>query len=474
MRNVWLIILLLLTELGNSQTVESYFEKIRDNEAKLTAFFSQMPKGGDLHHHYSGSVYAEPLIAYAIKNNFYLNLETLEVQAERGKDGIWESFEMINKNGALPMYQQKIIEKWSIKDYNGVSYPSDKLFFESFGKFQAVIKDTFKEGLLELKNRAITENVSYIETQLSTIPCDMNTEDLTPLNQELRLLATQKSEKELFKILDDLYKTLIKREATQYATTFNTDFVAKMHNDLKLDDAQFTMRYQNFVLRFMEPVDLFKNLVIAFISADKSDLIDGVNIVSPEDGETSMKDYQLHMLMYKYCRAKFPKVRYSMHAGELTLGLVQPEELTWHINSAVYTAGANRIGHGVDLGYEKNNYELLRHMAKNKVAIEINLSSNEFILKVKENRHPFSMYKDFGVPIVISTDDAGILRTNLTEQYVLLAKRYPQVSYKDIKEYVFNSIHYSFIEDKKVKDQLVKDIEKRFKTFENQLPLKQL
>jgi adenosine deaminase/adenosine deaminase CECR1 len=36
----------------------------------------------------------------------------------------------------------------------------------------------------------------------------------------------------------------------------------------------------------MEPVDLFKNLVIAFISTDSSDLMVGVNIVSPEDGET--------------------------------------------------------------------------------------------------------------------------------------------------------------------------------------------
>jgi hypothetical protein len=40
------------------------------------------------------------------------------------------------------------------------------------------------------------------------------------------------------------------------------------------------MRYQNFVLRFMEPVDLFKNLVVAFISADSSQY-GGVNIVSP-------------------------------------------------------------------------------------------------------------------------------------------------------------------------------------------------
>ena len=157
-----------------------------------------------------------------------------------------------------------------------------------------------------------------------------------------------------------------------------------------------------------------------------------------------------------------------MHAGELTLGLVQPEELTWHINSAVYTAGANRIGHGVDLAYEKNNYELLRYMAKNKIAIEINLTSNEFILKVKENRHPFTLYKEFGVPIVISTDDAGILRTNLTEQYVLLAKRYPQVSYKDIKEYVYNSIRFAFIEESKVKEQVLDDLDYRFKKFEAQ------
>jgi hypothetical protein len=45
--------------------------------------------------------------------------------------------------------------------------------------------------------------------------------------------------------------------------------------------------------------------------------------------------------------------------------------------------------------YESKSYELLRYMAKNKVAIEINLVSNEFILKVKENRHPISLYRAF-------------------------------------------------------------------------------
>jgi adenosine deaminase/adenosine deaminase CECR1 len=33
-----------------------------------------------------------------------------------------------DKRGNYNTYKQKIMEKWSAKDYNGVSYPSDKLF----------------------------------------------------------------------------------------------------------------------------------------------------------------------------------------------------------------------------------------------------------------------------------------------------------------------------------------------------------
>ncbi|MEO8534195.1 MAG: adenosine deaminase [Flavobacterium sp.] len=457
-----------IAQIGFSQSAESYLEKIRNNEALSTAFFQQMPKGGDLHHHFSGSIYAEPLLERAISEDFYLNLETMEVSKTKPSKGNWETFSSLKNNGKLQFYKQQVMQTWSAKDYNGVSVPSDDLFFDSFNKFSPTIEGHFAEGMLELKKRAISENVSYIETQLSTIPCDMNVSDLSDFNTKLRQAATQKDEKAVLKYLDELYKSIQQKDAKKYAEDFNTNFIAKLHKDLQIDDDRFTMRYQNFVLRFMEPVDLFKNLVIAFISANESKLVAGVNIVSPEHGENSMKDYWLHMVMFKYCHSKFADVKYTLHAGELTLGLVQPEDLTWHINSAIYIAGANRIGHGVDIAYEANSYDLLRYMAKNNIPIEINLTSNEFILKVKENRHPFSLYKEFNVPIVISTDDAGILRTNMTEQYVLLAKRYPDVTYATIKKYVYNSINYSFIPDDSVKKQLLKDLDARFKTFENQ------
>jgi len=455
-----------IAQIGFSQSAESYLEKIRNNEALLTAFFQQMPKGGDLHHHFSGSIYAEPLLERAIAEDFYLNLETMAVSKTKPEKGNWEKFSSLNNKGKLEYYEQQIMQTWSVKDYNG-SVPSDDQFFDSFMKFEPTIAGHFAEGMLELKKRAIAENVTYIETQLSTIPCDMNVSDLANFNTKLRQAAEQKDEKAVLKLLDELYKSLQKKDAKKYADDFNNNFIAKLHKDLKMDDDKFTMRYQNFVLRFMEPVDLFKNLVIAFISSSESKLTAGVNIVSPEHGQTSMKDYWLHMVMFKYCHSKFPNVKYTLHAGELTLGLVQPEELTWHINDAIYVAGANRIGHGVDIAYEANSYDLLKYMAQKNIPIEINLVSNEFILKVKENRHPFTLYKEFNVPIVISTDDAGILRSNMTEQYVLLAKRYPEVNYETIKKYVYNSINYSFIQDEAVKKQLIRDLDNRFKTFES-------
>jgi adenosine deaminase len=454
-----------IAQISFSQTAETYLEKIRNNEALLTAFFQQMPKGGDLHHHFSGSIYAEPLLERAIAEDFYLNLESMNVSKTKPSKGNWQTFSTLKNEGKLAFYEQQVMQTWSAKDYNG-SVPSDDLFFDSFQKFEPTIKGHFAEGMLELKKRAIAENVSYIETQLSTIPCDMNVADLTDFNSKLRKAASQQDENAVMKLLDELYKAIQQKDPKKYATDFNTNFIAKFHKDLKIDDERFTMRYQNFVLRFMDPVDLFKNLSIAFISANDSKLVAGVNIVSPEHGENSMKDYWLHMVMFKYCHSKFPDVKYTLHAGELTLGLVQPEDLTWHITDAIYIAGANRIGHGVDIAYEANSYDLLKYMAKNSIPIEINLVSNEFILKVKENRHPFTLYKEFNVPIVISTDDAGILRTNMTEQYVLLAKRYPDVSYATIKQYVYNSINYSFIKDTAVKKQLLKDLDTRFNTFE--------
>jgi hypothetical protein len=64
-------------------------------------------------------------------------------------------------------------------------------------------------------------------------------------------------------------------------------------------------------------------------------------------------------------------------------------------------------------------------------------------------------------------DDAGILRTNMIEQYVLLASRYKVVPTST--KYVYNSINYSF---KRKGKKNYKGFRQSFYHFWGQFPLK--
>ena len=88
-------------------------------------------------------------------------------------------------------------------------------------------------------------------------------------------------------------------------------------------------------------------------------------------------------------------------------------------------AGAERIGHGVDVMYEDDARELLKEMADKHVMVEINLSSNEGILGVEGDEHPFPVYRSAHVPVALSTDDEGVSRIDLTHEYVRAAHRLP-------------------------------------------------
>src|SRR5712672_4039823 len=50
------------------QKTARYFESVRNQPLLLHAFLQQMPKGGDLHNHLSGAVYAENFIKFAAQD----------------------------------------------------------------------------------------------------------------------------------------------------------------------------------------------------------------------------------------------------------------------------------------------------------------------------------------------------------------------------------------------------------------------
>lgn len=107
-------------------------------------------------------------------------------------------------------------------------------------------------------------------------------------------------------------------------------------------------------------------------------------------------------------------------------------------------------------------------MKENGIAVEINLECNEVILGTNTQTHLVNYYFDNNIRICLCTGDEGILRTNLTNQYLLLLDYVPNIRYIEIKQIVKNSIQYSFL-DSIDKHSVLDDIEDKFDIFEKQV-----
>ena len=148
------------------------------------------------------------------------------------------------------------------------------------------------------------------------------------------------------------------------------------------------VRFLYQVLRALPSPSVFAQLVCGFELASADPLIVGINMVQPEDYRVALANYRLQMQMVHALHILYPKVHITLHAGELGPGMVPPDDLRFHIRSAVEVADAERIGHGVDVMQEDHPYDLLKEMAAKRVMVEINLTSNDVILNVKGADHP--------------------------------------------------------------------------------------
>ncbi|QGZ41344.1 adenosine deaminase/adenosine deaminase CECR1 [Pseudoduganella flava] len=454
---------------SNEAAVQRHFATLVASPAKtaeLTMFMTMMPKGGDLHHHYSGAIYAEQYLewvdkeGYCVnKTNFRITTDKAQAATERAKPGPQRACvsgaDLVADNDA---YRQ-LLQKWSTMDFHnhsGNQNPPDQTFFDTFGYFLPVASTNSNEGLKTLKERAIAENLAYIETIFELAP-------ITPDADFDKLVASPGFDPAQ---LDAALAALTARlEANPAFAKGIADYAANVQkSSAGIDDERFTMRYQPYVLRFLSPAVVYSQMLASFKLAKANPLIVGVNIVGQESLAVSMRDYSLHMKMFKFLKAKYPDVKTALHAGELRLGIVPPEGLTFHIGEAVDVARADRIGHGIDIAHETNALKVMKTMRERHVPVEVNLTSNEFILGVKNEAHPVELYRRYGVPFVISTDDAGVTRHNLSNEYVLFATRY-KTDYAEVKKLSYDSIRYAFLAEAD-KRRLLKQLDERFARFE--------
>jgi hypothetical protein len=205
-----------------------------------------------------------------------------------------------------------------------------------------------------------------------------------------------------------------------------------------------TLHYLYQVLRGLPREQVFAQILLGFELTKADPRFVGFNLVMPEDYYVPMHDFDLHMRMIQELRKFYPGTHVSLHAGELAMGLVPPEGLRFHIRESVKLAGAERIGHGVDVMSEDDPIGLLKMMARKNVLVEICLTSNDVILGVSGNRHPLPIYMKYGVPVALATDDEGVSRSDMTHEYLRAAEDFG-LSYAELKRMARASLEHSFI-----------------------------
>lgn len=126
----------------------------------------------------------------------------------------------------------------------------------------------------------------------------------------------------------------------------------------------------------------------------------------------------------------------TVHAGE-----TGPSE---YIKEAITQLHADRIGHGVSIGNDK---ELIEYFVDKQIPLEMCITSNYITNVIREKiDHPLKRYYDLGLNVTINTDDPIMFDTTMSKEIQYTIK-YLGLSVKEIHHINYNSAKASFSTD---------------------------
>ena len=415
------------------------FEAVKSDPNFLRVFLRELPKGGDLHNHLSGTPYAEEFLDWAATRNFCVDPEALTFVAPpcENSDSVPVRDLAIREDG---LYERMVDTMSARPLVTGKPSPLNghQQFFGSFAKFFPISSLEQGKSLASSRRIASDDNVLYQELMYNPESIGAFAMDGASNDWSGDFAA------ELQALRPALPNLVAQARTDTSSAEAEAMEILGCEEKPENKGCEISIRYNCFGLRLVPERALFRQLAQCFALIEADPRFLGVSLVQPEDHPIAIKQYDRHMEMIAFFKSEFPSAQITLHAGELTLGLVPPAALRDHISKAIHIARSERIGHGVDIAYEDNSLETLAHMADHGIAVEINLSSNAVILGIEGNDHPFNLYRAAGVPTVLSTDDLGVLRSDMTQQYVIAARDHG-LEYLELKTLSRNSLHYAFL-----------------------------
>jgi len=416
-----------------------YLETARGNPALLEDFLARMPKGGDLHHHLTGAVYAESYIDHAAADSLCIEVPSIKIVAPPCDEakGRWPAARALTD---FP-FRNLVIDTWSIRNFHPSAEDRDVRlhFFAAFGKFDLVTNKHWGEMLAEVTHRAAAQHEIYLETMLTPDQGEaIQLGRQIGWNDDFAVMRSRMLAAGMAKVVADGRRNLDEGERKMREVLA----CAGPHPD---PGCAITLRYLNQVLRAFPEEEVFAQMLAGFEIASADPRVVGINLVQSQDEYRALHDFELQLRMLDFLHRQYPRVHITLHAGELTPGEVKPEELlASHIRQSIETGHAERIGHGLDVIYERDAPGLLAEMAKQHILVEDCVYSHELVRGMTGPENVLPIYLRAGVPVAIATDDEGIVRSQLTWYFRRAVEGY-DLDYITLRRMVRDSLDHAFL-----------------------------
>lgn len=391
----------------NEKRTEAFYSTIQNNPAMLRGFLAQMPKGADVQSRLSGAIYSETLLSWASEDNYCLTPAQELVPSAKNV--------CPKGTSSIQTYLSQVAPILGVG--TGHSWAS---------LFSAHIAD----AAATVAARLDAQKVLYTEQAISFFP------------EKFSLPAEQ-----------SVFGELPIKEAVEQIMQFEP-FVQELSAaraildsiDDSADEKKATLRLLHSVPRTVPEFSFFVRLVFACELAAHDPRVVGITLSGAEDSAIALAEYskQLAMMQAMLQLPEYHNVNVAIPAGSLSMQRVTPEHMRFHIREAVTSGVASRISNGTAVMYEDNAFDLLGQLRKKNIAVTVPLQHESRWLGAPLAEHPLPVYLQYGVPVVLGTEESGLGRGDITGEYVLAASAF-DLTYHQLKMLSRNSLEYSFL-----------------------------
>jgi len=423
------------------------FNRVAGDQSRLRVFLQAMPKGANLHNHLDGSVYIESYVKMAADHGFCTDFTAAKITPPPCRTPQDELKGMGMRDPGRYENFMNLVSRRLYRKGTGYDVPGGTTGGGGFPAIYAISVLVPSESMVLSRRLAANDNNLYTEFIYQPDILDATASAVKDAQWDPKDMegAYQRALPKLKPVVEQAVKDFESYKA-------QADKVLGCATPHAEPACNVEVRFLSYTRRGDPQDQVFQATMMAFMLADSDPNYVGFHLVGPEDKESALDDYDLNMEMIRFIGSKYPRVHRALHAGEQTLGKGPPYALVDHLKKAIEIAGAERIGHGASIPFEVDAVGTLARMARNNIAVEINLTSNDRF-GASGSYHPLNLYRAAGVPVTISTDNTGMARVDLSNEYVRAAYEH-KLSYSDLKYVARTGMQVTFLPGQSLWDNL--------------------